>query len=131
MSQPVMLYAALSALFLVWLSARVIQGRVVFKVDIGDGGNEEMQRRIRVQANFIEYVPLALILMLFVQQAGFSTWIVHLLGITLILARVVHAIGLGRFSGVSKGRLTGATATFIVLLAGAVLSLFGVFGVRF
>jgi len=131
MSQPVMLYAALSALFLVWLSARVIQGRIVFKVDIGDGRNEEMQRRIRVQANFIEYVPLALILMLLVQQAGFSTWIVHLLGVTLILARVLHAIGLGRFSGVSKGRLIGASATFIVLLVGAVLSLLGAFGVRF
>ncbi len=131
MSQPVMLYAALSALLLVWLSARVIQGRVAFKVDIGDGGNEEMQRRIRVQANFIEYVPLALILMLFVQQAGFSAWIVHLLGVTLILARVLHAMGLGRFSGVSKGRLIGASATFFVLLAGAVLSLMGAFGVKF
>ena len=131
MSQPVMLYAALSALFLVFLSARVIHGRVVFKVDIGDGGNEEMKRRIRVQANFIEYVPLALILMLFVQQAGFSTWIVHLLGVTLILARVLHAMGLSRFSGVSKGRFIGATATFIVLLAGAVLSLLGAFDVHF
>ena len=131
MSQPVMLYAALSALLLVGLSARVIQGRIVFKIDIGDGGNEDMKRRIRVQANFIEYVPLALILMLFLQQAGFSTWIVHLLGVTLILARVLHATGLGRFSGASKGRFIGATATFAVLLVGAVLSLLGAFGVHF
>ena len=131
MSQPVMLYAALSALLLVLLSARVIQGRIVFKVDIGDGGNEEMKRRIRVQANFIEYVPLALILMQFVQQAGFSAWIVHLLGVTLILARVLHATGLGRVSGASKGRFIGATATFVVLLVGAVLSLLGTFGVHF
>jgi hypothetical protein len=126
-----MLYAALSALLLVWLSARVIQGRVVFKVDIGDGGNEEMQRRIRVQANFIEYVPLVLILMLLVEQAGFSAWIVHLMGVTLIVARVLHAMGLGRFSGVSQGRFIGATVTFILLLAGAVLSLLGAFGVHF
>jgi uncharacterized membrane protein YecN with MAPEG domain len=69
--------------------------------------------------------------MLLVQQAGFSTWIVHLLGATLILARVLHAMGLGRFSGVSKGRLIGATATFIVLVVGAVLSLLGAFGVHF
>jgi uncharacterized membrane protein YecN with MAPEG domain len=131
MSSPIMLYAALSALLLVWLSARVIQGRVVFKVDIGDGGNEEMQRRIRVQANFIEYVPLALILMLFVQQAGFSAWIVHVLGVTLILARVLHAMGLGRVSGVSQGRFIGATATFAVLLVGSLLSLMGAFGVHF
>jgi uncharacterized protein len=69
--------------------------------------------------------------MLFVQQAGFSTWIVHLLGITLILARVVHAMGLGRFSGTSKGRFIGASATFVVLLVGAVLSLLGAFDVQF
>jgi hypothetical protein len=126
-----MLYAALSALLLVWLSARVIQGRVVFKVDIGDGGNEEMQRRIRVQANFIEYVPLALILMLFIQQAGFSAWIIHAMGITLIVARVLHAMGLGGSSGVSKGRFIGASVTFVLLLVGAVLSLLGAFGVHF
>ena len=131
MSSPVMLYAALSALLLVWLSARVIQGRVVFKVDIGDGGNEEMQRRIRVQANFIEYVPLALILIYFVQQAGYSIWIVHALGITLIVARVLHAMGLGSSSGVSKGRFLGASATFLLLLAGAVLTLLGAFGISF
>jgi hypothetical protein len=126
-----MLYAAISALLLVWLSARVIKGRVVFKVDIGDGGNEEMQRRIRVQANFIEYVPLALILIYFVQQAGYSIWIVHALGITLIVARVLHAMGLGSSSGVSKGRFLGASATFLLLLAGAVLTLLGAFGISF
>jgi len=131
MSSPVMLYAAISALLLVWLSARVIKGRVVFKVDIGDGGNEEMQRRIRVQANFIEYVPLALILIYFVQQAGYSIWIVHALGITLIVARVLHAMGLGSSSGVSKGRFLGASATFLLLLAGAVLTLLGAFGISF
>jgi hypothetical protein len=126
-----MLYAAISALLLVWLSARVIKGRVVFKVDIGDGGNEEMQRRIRVQANFIEYVPLALILIYFVQQAGYSIWIVHALGITLIVARVLHAMGLGSSSGVSKGRFLGASATFLLLLTGAVLTLLGAFGISF
>jgi uncharacterized membrane protein YecN with MAPEG domain len=126
-----MIYAALSAFLLVLLSARVIQGRIVFKVDIGDGGNEEMKRRIRVQANFIEYVPLALILMLLIQQAGFSAWIVHLMGVALILARVLHATGLGRFSGTSAGRLIGAATTFVVLLTGAVMTFLGAFGIHF
>jgi uncharacterized protein len=131
MSSPVMLYAAICAVLLIWLSARVIQGRVAFKVFIGHGGNDEMERRIRVQANFAEYVPMALLLMLLVQQAGFSAWIIHVLGVTLIAARLLHAMGLGRFGGVSQGRLIGSAATFTVLAAGAALSLLGAFGARF
>jgi hypothetical protein len=126
-----MLYAAVCALLLIWLSARVVQGRVAFKIFIGHGGHDEMQRRIRVQANFVEYVPMALLLMLLVQQAGFSAWIIHVLGVTLIAARLLHAMGLGRFGGVSNGRLIGSATTFTVLFAGAVLLLLGVYGVRF
>jgi hypothetical protein len=114
-----------------FLSARVVQGRVAFKVDIGDGNNEEMRRRIRVHANFAEYVPLVLILIYAVQQAGFSPWIVHMLGTVLIVARVVHAVGLGRTSGVSAGRFAGASATFTLLFAGGALALLGAFGIRF
>ena len=40
--------------------------RVKFKIDDGDGGNEEMRQRIRAQANFVEYVPIALILLMLV-----------------------------------------------------------------
>ncbi len=54
MTQPVFLYAALCGLLLLFLSVRVVQGRVEFKVNVGDGGNEEMLRRIRVQGNCAE-----------------------------------------------------------------------------
>ncbi len=131
MSQPVFLYAALCGLVLLFLSVRVVQGRVAFKIDIGDGGNEEMLRRIRAHANFAEYVPMALILLYAVQQAGFRVWIVHTLGVVLIVARVFHAAGLGKTTGISRGRLVGASATFAVLFFGGVLSLLGAFGIRF
>ena len=131
MSQPVLLYAALCGLMFLFLSARVVQGRTAFKVGIGDGGNEEMRRRIRVHANFAEFVPLVLILLYAVQQAGFSLWIVHALGVVLVVARVFHAAGLGRTSGVSRGRFVGASATFTLLLVASVLTLLGAFGIRF
>ena len=131
MSQPVFLYAALCGLLFFLLSAWVVQGRVAFKIDIGDGNNEEMRRRIRVHANFAEYVPMALILLYAVQQAGFSAWIVHALGAVLVGARVFHAAGLGKTSGVSAGRFVGASATFAVLAIGGALALLGAFGVLF
>ena len=60
----VLLYAALLGLILVYLSYRVVSYRVKYKVGIGDGGNTKLARAIRVQGNFVEYVPIALLLIL-------------------------------------------------------------------
>jgi uncharacterized membrane protein YecN with MAPEG domain len=131
MTQPVLFYAALCGLILVALSLYVIQGRGKFHIGLGDGGNPEMLTRIRMQANFVEYVPFALLLAYFVQSAGFSRWIVHTLCVVLVLSRLAHVAGLGTSRGASTGRLIGATGTLLVVLAAAVLSALGAFGVCF
>ena len=131
MSNPVFLYAGLCGLLLLYLSVRVVQGRVAFKVNIGDGGNEEMQRRIRAQGNFIEYAPSVLILLYAVQQSGYSAWVVHLLGVVFVVARLLHASGLSSSTGISPGRLRGAGATFLVLGVASLLAVLGAFGVKF
>jgi uncharacterized membrane protein YecN with MAPEG domain len=61
------LYAGLLALWLVVLSLRVIQARRAARVSLGDGGNRALQRAIRGQANFAEYVPIALLLLLILE----------------------------------------------------------------
>ena len=131
MFQPILLYVALCALMFLFFSVRVVQGRVAFKISTGDGGNAEMRRRIRVHSNFAEYVPLALILLYAVQQGGFNVWVVHALGVVLIVARLFHAAGLAKTTGVSRGRLVGASGTFAVLFFGGVLTLLGAFGIHF
>ena len=50
-----------------------------------------MERRIRVHGNFAEYVPLALLLLLFMELQAQSRFLVHVLCIVLIAARLVHA----------------------------------------
>jgi uncharacterized membrane protein YecN with MAPEG domain len=131
MTQPVLFYAALCGLILVALSLYVIQGRGKFHIGIGDGGNPEMLKRMRVQANFVEYVPIALLLAYFVQIAGFSIWIVHTLCAVLVISRLAHAAGLSSSRGTSHGRLIGATGTLLMILVAAVLAALGAFGVRF
>jgi uncharacterized protein len=131
MTQPVLFYAALCALILVALSAYVINGRGAFKIGIGDGGNPAMLRRIRIHANFIEYVPFALLLIYFVQQAGYSLWIVHTLGAVLVLSRLAHIWGLLSSSGLTPGRFSGVIGTFGVIIVAALLAALGAFGVRF
>ena len=55
------IYAGLCGVLLLVLSYRVIQRRLAAKVGLGAGGDAELEQRMRVQANFIEYVPLTLI----------------------------------------------------------------------
>ena len=131
MTQPVFFYAALCGLILVALSLYVVHGRAVNRIGIGDGGNPDMLLRMRIHANFVEYVPLALMLIYFVQQAGYSLWIVHTLGASLVVSRFAHVYGLRASRGTSPGRFLGITVTFLVILAAALFAALGAFGVRF
>ena len=58
-----LLYAALCTLLVLALAGRVMAYRLTHKVGLGDGGHGDLQRRIRAHANAVEYLPLALLLM--------------------------------------------------------------------
>ena len=108
------------ALVLFLLGAYVIAGRVRFKVDLGDGGIAALRQRIRAQANFTEYVPLALILLLLVEKESIGPrWLAVAMGATLVFARLWHAQGLLSNEGVSAGRFMGTNLTGLVILVGA------------
>jgi uncharacterized protein len=124
------IYIGLAALLLVVLSLRVIQLRYRHKVEIGDGGVTELQRAIRAHANFIEYVPIALLLILMADLVGHQKWVVHVLGILLLVGRLAHAYGFTAAPGPSLGRAVGVGFTMIVLIAGAALAIAAFFGVR-
>jgi len=115
------LYVGLCALIFFVLSALVIRLRAVRGTWFGDGGHADLQRAIRVQANFAEYTPLALLVIVVVEAAGYHAWIVHALGIALIVGRILHAWGLMRSAEASTGRFIGTNLTFLVLLIGGAL----------
>ncbi len=54
---------------------------------MGDGANPDLARRIRIHANAVEYIPIALILLALAEAAGTPAWSVHAAGATLIIAR--------------------------------------------
>jgi len=64
------LYAALLALVFLVLSFRVIFVRRGERISLGDGENPALRARVRVHANFAEYTPLALLLMLMAELLG-------------------------------------------------------------
>ena len=116
-----MITAGLLGLLLLFLGGYVVAGRVKFKVNDGDGGNETMRRRIRAQANFVEYVPMALILMLIMETGSVGPgWLRVAMGAVLVIARLWHAQGLLTKPGTSAGRFMGTNLTWLVILVGAV-----------
>ncbi len=113
------LYAALLALLFVALSIRTVGMRGKLRVSLGDGNQPTMTRAMRTQANFAEYVPLALLLMYMMERHTDSHAWAHVLGIVLVVARVCHAWGFGRDPEIFQLRAAGAGLTFLVILAAA------------
>ena len=113
-------YAAILVLIFVFLSVRVIQMRGSAKIGLGHGDNPVMERLIRVHGNFAEYVPLALLLLAFMEMQSQSRYLIHILCIVLIIARVVHAIGVTPVNENFQMRVASVAATFGVLIVAAI-----------
>jgi uncharacterized membrane protein YecN with MAPEG domain len=116
-------YAALLALLYVGLAAWVVAGRVGDNTLLGDGGHEGLSKRIRSHGNFQEYVPFAIILVALYEASGGSQTLVHSLLIVLLIARILHPIGM--FAAVNSPRQFacrggGIIATLIVLAVAAI-----------
>ena len=122
-------YAGILAILLVVLSLRVVVVRVRRVPPEEKSLREErLLRAIRVQGNFIEYVPLALLLLGYLEFMGLSVVWVHSLGLALVVARVLHPFGLRAERGPNFFRVTGALVTWIVLLAEGFFAIVGFLG---
>jgi len=114
-------YAALLAVLFLVLSVRVIGWRRQARVEIGHGDNAQLLRRMRVHANFAEYVPFALLLMAFAESLTAPRPLIHLLGLVLVAGRLLHAYGLSQTPQILRYRVWGMTLTLIVIAIAALL----------
>lgn len=115
--QTTALYALpLAALSLV-LWFRVTKMRSRLKVSIGDGGHPELHERIRQHGNFIEWVPLVLLLMVLAEgnRAG-ATWL-HVAGALLLAGRLMHPFGLKVAQPSHPMRIASNTASLLAMLS--------------
>lgn len=117
------IYASVLAILFIVLSFRVAQRRMRFQVGLGTGDNRDLERAVRIHGNFAEYVPFAVVLLALYESGGAPGWAVHVAGVALLVARVLHAIGLTQSSGRTPGRFTGIISTWLVILALAVANL--------
>ena len=106
-----LLYAGMLGLLSVLLANQVLYVRVR-----GDRMPDwKADTVLRVQANFVENVPLALIVLYLVEVGGVDTAVIHLFGGALVMLRLSHAWGMSQNSGANYPRLIGAQGTFLLI----------------
>lgn len=110
-------YIALNVLLVLALAIRVMWLRYTRRVGIGSGGDDQLARAIRAHGNATEYVPLALLMLAVLAFEQFQPLWLHVFGITLLVARLLHALGLSSNPGMSFGRAVGITLTLLVMIA--------------
>ncbi|HEY4942991.1 MAG TPA: MAPEG family protein [Rhizomicrobium sp.] len=126
--QMVAFYAAINALIMLVLGMLVVRARVKTRTEIGDGGNPAMVGPLRAHANNTEYVPMAIIMLVILYSLGASIYMLHAVGATLTLGRLLHAVGLTRNVGTSLARLLGMILTWLSYLIAIAVMLWLVFG---
>ncbi len=112
------LYIALLGLLWVPFTLRVGLYRLKNEINLGDGGDAELLRRIRGQGNFTESVPLAVALLIVMELVGAPGVWLHTLGATLLVGRLLHYLGVTGL-GPFVCRPVGMVATLSVYLAGS------------
>lgn len=123
MPKITLLFASLHAVLMLILAVRVVNHRRANKIGLGDGGDKLLARKVRVHANFVEYVPMLLLMLALLELCGLPAAWLWALGGVLLLARILHASGFSRHSGYSVGRFWGTLLTWVVLVTMAVSGL--------
>jgi uncharacterized protein len=115
--------ASLLTIIFIKLSFAVIGLRRKNKVGLGSGGHDDLERAIRAQGNFSEYVPIGIILIACLELNGAPWWVVTILGAALIAGRLLHAKGMNTPPPDFSKRVLGMKFTFNTLIVLVVLNL--------
>lgn len=104
--------AGLLGLLAVALATNVGLMRGRKRINLGDGGDAEMQAAVRAHGNLVEFAPLTL-LMIYMASDFYGFRMVAALSVVLLVARVLHAGGM--LGLIPKGRLLGTLGSTAVL----------------
>ena len=119
-------YLAILALLYAGLGLQVSRLRRGHRVLFGDGDNIKLRSAIRAHANFAEYVPIIALMVAMLEMSGMPATRVHLLMAGLLLARLLHPLGMyvgPRTLQFQICRVGGISLTITILVAAALLIL--------
>jgi len=107
--------AAVAGLLMLPLTVLVSMRRMA----VGQARDETLRRRIRAFGNFIEYVPMCLILLGLTELAGAPGGLLWVLAGLLLAGRVIHALGM-LFDPTPLARTFGMLMTYAAFSVPAV-----------
>ncbi|MBR9861974.1 MAG: hypothetical protein GYB24_00850 [Rhodobacteraceae bacterium] len=117
------LYAAILALMLIVLTYYVILGRARSGISILHGEDMALATRIRQHGNFIEFVPMALIVMALAEFGGANSMALHIAGVLLVVARIAQPFGMHPEIATKPLRIIGGAGTHLSILISVALIL--------
>ncbi len=103
-------FAGLMILLQVFMTAFVGLYRVKSGIEFLDGGDVTMTRRMRAHGNFIETVPIALLVMALAELSGAPAALLWSGGAVLLVGRLLHVFTIVRY-GTAPGRAIGMAMT--------------------
>ncbi len=115
-AQAAAMNIGLLILMMLGLKMYVGASRARLKLPSGET-SPEFNRATRVQLNAVEDVPILMVGIAGLALLGMPAWYIHMCGLVLLVARILHAYGLATSSGFSIGRFAGTMGTLLVYLA--------------
>lgn len=119
-------YTAIFGVLMVIFTLRVGMYRFKSRISFGDQGDKELLQRIRAHGNFVENVPLALILLAMVEAAGAADGWLHAIALLLLVGRLSHWLQVSGFLKPLPFRMMGMVLTFISMLTSSLWLLLNV-----
>ena len=124
MAVPVIaLYGPLNAFLNIYLANEVSRARRKNKVALGHGESIEVLRASRAHGNNAEFVPLALVMFLIVELMGGKSVVLHVLGGSLLFARLLQAVGIHQEKTPNAARFIGTGLTWTLIVAAGVYAI--------
>lgn len=117
------LYTGILGLIFILYAINVIKFRYKSATGLGDGGDKELIKAIRIHGNFAEYIPIIILLMAFYEVNHGQVLLLHIVGVILVLGRIAHAVGLTISTGPNIYRQFGVLTTFIILIVLSLLNI--------
>lgn len=115
------LYAGILLSLMLALGMRVGTLRRKFRIGIGTEKSKPLAKAVGAHANAAENIPAAILLMALLELTGHAAWLLHAIGVILVIARIFHALGVSRHAGYSSGRFYGILVSWGLMLGMCVL----------
>ncbi len=120
--------AAAAAVINFWLAMRCGQVRTKEKINIGTGGSDLMERRMRAHANFVENTPWVLALVGLLEFAGKGGQWLAIVAAVFMLGRVAHGLGMDGTGPFKNGRMIGTLTAMLAQIGLAIVALLVLLG---